>query len=295
MNKGYTSINTSRSQIYDTSQNSVKPTLYLDEFDLERKQNLEKLIKKNPKYKNIYYMIDRENYFSKINNSIGKRVFSERRTHSINDDFNLYKEKKKKRERDLKINELYNEIDNLQRNSSFDFYYDKNNNINNNINNQKLIDSINIKPQYGLPYKMYVSYIDTESMKILKENNLKQSKNNFRSNNKKKNYFHSPPNKKLTDRDIQKWIIQEKFGLKEPFYIDKNGNINDINTFKENNNNIKKDNNPLKNKHNVKSPINYSNDFFNRHLENFQYNLNKIGRRNIKNELKSYKRRLFTP
>ena len=142
---------------------------------------------------------------------------------------------------------------------------------------------------------MYVSYIDTESMKILKENNLKQSKNNFRSNNKKKNYFHSPPNKKLTDRDIQKWIIQEKFGLKEPFYIDKNGNINDINTFKENNNNIKKDNNPLKNKHNVKSPINYSNDFFNRHLENFQYNLNKIGRRNIKNELKSYKRRLFTP
>ena len=75
MNKGYTSINTSRSQIYDTSQNSVKPTLYLDEFDLERKQNLEKLIKKNPKYKNIYYMIDRENYFSKINNSIGKRVY----------------------------------------------------------------------------------------------------------------------------------------------------------------------------------------------------------------------------
>ena len=44
MKKSYTSINSSRSQIYDTS---VKPTLYLDEFDLERKQNLEKLIKKS--------------------------------------------------------------------------------------------------------------------------------------------------------------------------------------------------------------------------------------------------------
>ena len=172
MNKGYTSINTSRSQIYDTSQNSVKPTLYLDELDLERKQNLEKLIKKNPKYKNLYYMIDRENYFSKINNSIGKRVFSERGTHSIHDDFDIYKQKKKKREREIKINELYSEIENLQRNSSFDFNYEKYN-INNNINNQKLIDSINIKPQYGLPYKMYVSYIDTESIKILKDNNLK--------------------------------------------------------------------------------------------------------------------------
>ena len=293
MNKGYTSINSSRSHIYDISQNNIKPILYLDELEIERKQNLEKLIKKNPKYKNIYYMIDRENYFSKINNSIGKRVFSERETHSIHDDFDIYKQKKKKREREIKINELYSEIENLQRNSSFDFNYETNNN-NNNINNQKLIDSINIKPQYGLPYKMYTSYIDTESIKILKDNNIKRFKNNFRNNNLKKNYFHSPPNKKLTDRDIKKWIIQEKFGLTEPFYIDKNGNVNDINSFKENNDSNKK-NFSLKNKHNVQSPIYYSNDFFNRQLENFQYNLNKVGRRTIKKDLKSYKRRLFTP
>ena len=62
MNKGYTSINSSRSHIYDISQNNIKPILYLDELDIERKQNLEKLIKKNPKYKNIYYMIDREKF-----------------------------------------------------------------------------------------------------------------------------------------------------------------------------------------------------------------------------------------
>ena len=46
MNKGYTSINSSRSHIYDISQNNIKPILYLDELDIERKQNLEKLIKK---------------------------------------------------------------------------------------------------------------------------------------------------------------------------------------------------------------------------------------------------------
>ena len=61
------------------------------------------------------------------------------------------------------------------------------------------------------------------------------------------------------------------------------------------NDDIKKNNVTLKNKHNVKSPIYYSNDFFNRQLENFQYNLNKIGRNNIKNDLKRYKIRLFTP
>ena len=293
MHKGYTSINSSRSYLYDSSPKTVKQILYLDELNQERKQNLEKLIKKNPKYRNIYCMIDRENYFSKINNGIGKRVFSERGSHSINEDFDIYKEKKRKRERDIKINELYNEIDNLQRNSSFDFYYDKNNNINNNINNQKLIDSINIKPQYGLPYKMYSTYIDNETIKIL-NNNIKQLKKNNRDINLKKNSFHSPQNKKLTDRDVKKWIIQEKFGLKEPFYIDKNGNITDISSFKVNDD-IKKNNVTLKNKHNVKSPIYYSNDFFNRQLENFQYNLNKIGRNNIKNDLKRYKIRLFTP
>ena len=102
MHKGYTSINSSRSYLYDSSPKTVKQILYLDELNQERKQNLEKLIKKNPKYRNIYCMIDRENYFSKINNGIGKRVFSERGSHSINEDFDIYKEKKKKKRKRYK-------------------------------------------------------------------------------------------------------------------------------------------------------------------------------------------------
>ena len=59
--------------------NRNKPILFLDELNDERRKNLVNLIKKNPKYQDLYYMIDRKNYFSRDNHiKLVQKVFSKR-------------------------------------------------------------------------------------------------------------------------------------------------------------------------------------------------------------------------
>ena len=83
--------------------------------------------------------------------------------------------------------------------------------------------------------------------------------------------------------------MNEKFNLNEPFYYNSNSQF--LN-FSKNKNQEKN-----KNKKNVKSIIYYSNDFFDLQLDNFESNLNKIGRNifNKQTDKKSKKQRLLTP
>ncbi len=272
--------------------NRAKQIQIFEQFDEKRKKNLENLIKKNQKYKDIFQMIGKNNYFSNIFKDFNRRVFSEKKINLLNEDINSYKEIRKKRKKEEKIKDVLKEIGNFHKNTSFDLNYKSDEKPN-------LIDLINIKPQYGLSFRTYSTYFDSKiDLKIEDDSNLKFLKdNNLKKKNLKKDSFFSPPSRNLTEKDIKRWVIQQKFGLKEPFYVDNDGNINNIDSLnkskqtKDNNNNS-----ILQKKPNIKSNIYYSNDFFNIQLENFENNLNKIGKRYLKKETRTNTRkRLLTP
>ena len=104
------------------SLNKSKQIIYLDLLSEESRQNLQKLINKNPKYKDLYYMIDRKNYYSTNNNqkNLHKRVFSERNFIPINFDIDIYNENRKNKLKENQMKKIYKVIDSLERNTSFD-------------------------------------------------------------------------------------------------------------------------------------------------------------------------------
>ncbi len=271
------------------SLNKSKQIIYLDLLSEESRQNLQKLINKNPKYKDLYYMIDRKNYYSTNNNqkNLHKRVFSERNFIPINFDIDIYNENRKNKLKENQMKKIYKVIDSLERNTSFD----ENSNIYN--SQQKIIDSINIKPKYGLPIKTYSNYYDNQI------NNKKDFKtiNNLKNNstNLKKINFNSYKNKNnnLTEKGIKTWVLKEKYGLNEPFLINNNNDKEEKSSnYISYTSNIK-----LKNKNKNKVNIYFSNDFYEIELDNFENNLNKI-EKNFKIgkiERKINKKRLLTP
>jgi hypothetical protein len=202
-------------QFDDSVMNRNKQILYMNELDDERKQILENLIKKNRKYQDVYDMIDRRNHFKRnIENIyiIEKRVFSERGKNNIQGDIRSIKEQRKKINKEKKFKNLYNEIESLN-NGSVDF--SRQNNLN-----------LNIKPNN-------VYSINVNNIEINKYNN---NKKNIIQLKKDKNLFPKPPknflksnnyillntnkNKNLSENEIKKWIMNEKYNLndKESFY-----------------------------------------------------------------------------
>ncbi len=271
------------------SLNKSKQIIYLDLLSEESRQNLQKLINKNPKYKDLYYMIDRKNYYSTNNKqkNLHKRVFSERNLLPIHFDIDIYNENRKNKLKENQIKKIYKVIDSLERNASFD------DNINIYNSQQNMIDSINIKPKYGLPIKTYSNYYDNQK----KNTNEFKSINNLtkKSRNLKKLNFNSYKNKKynLTEKGIKTWITREKYGLNEPFLINNNNDKEE----KSSNYISYTNNSKINNKSKHKLNIYFSNDFYDIELENFKNNLNKIDKRYKigKIERKINKKRLLTP
>ncbi len=271
-------------QFDDSVMNRNKQILYMNELDDERKQILENLLKKNRKYQDVYDMIDRRNHFKRnIENIyiIEKRVFSERGKNNIQGDIRSIKEQRKKINKEKKFKNLYNEIESLN-NGSVDF--SRQNNLN-----------LNIKPNN-------VYSINVNNIEINKYNN---NKKNIIQLKKDKNLFPKPPknflksnnyillntnkNKNLSENEIKKWIMNEKYNLNDkfPFYGSENKYNSNFVHFSKSSIREK-----YKSKKNIKSIMDYSNDFFENQLDNFEYSLNKIGRNNLfSNKKEKFKRK----
>ena len=271
-------------QFDDSVMNRNKQILYMNELDDERKQILENLIKKNRKYQDVYDMIDRRNHFKRnIENIyiIEKRVFSERGKNNIQGDIRSIKEQRKKINKEKKFKNLYNEIESLN-NGSVDF--SRQNNLN-----------LNIKPTN-------VYSINVNNFEINKYNN---NKKNIIQLKKDKNLFPKPPknflksnnyillntnkNKNLSENEIKKWIMNEKYNLNDkfPFYGSENKYNSNFVDFSKSSIREK-----YKSKKNIKSIMDYSNDFFENQLDNFEYSLNKIGPNNLfSNKKEKFKRK----
>ncbi len=271
-------------QFDDSVMNRNKQILYMNELDDERKQILENLLKKNRKYQDVYDMIDRRNHFKRnIENIyiIEKRVFSERGKNNIQGDIRSIKEQRKKINKEKKFKNLYNEIESLN-NGSVDF--SRQNNLN-----------LNIKPNN-------VYSINVNNIEINKYNN---NKKNIIQLKKDKNLFPKPPknflksnnyillntnkNKNLSENEIKKWIMNEKYNLNDkfPFYGSENKYNSNFVDFSKSSIREK-----YKSKKNIKSIMDYSNDFFENQLDNFEYSLNKIGRNNLfSNKKEKFKRK----
>ena len=268
--------------------NRNKPILFLDELNDERRQNLVNLIKKNPKYQDLYYMIDRKNYFSRDNHiKLVQKVFSERVINSFKDDINSFKENMKIIKKEEKMNNIYKEIDSLQRNSSFEYNVPV-------YNKQNIIDSLNIKPYYGIPIKTYLNFYDIQNKNKNSNDLLNELKMNLKKNLKKNSSKLSTNkyNYHMSEKGIKRWVKQEKKNLNEPFLKANNGISSNYILYSRNTG--LKSNNTISIKTNIK-PC-YSNDFFELHLENFENNLNKIGKTNLLTETgKKKRKRLLTP
>ncbi len=264
-------------QFDDVVMNKNKKILYMNELDDERKQILENLIKKNPKYQDVYDMIDRRNYFTRnIDNIyiIEKRVFSERGKNNIKGDIRSIKEQRKKINKEQKFKKLYNEIESLN-NKSFDV--SKQNNLNVNIKQTNI-------------YSLYKNNFENNKfndnkkpvVQLKKDNNLFPKPKNFLKS-KHHILLNINKNKNLSENEIKKWIMNEKYNLndKESFYGSESTNNSNFVDFSKSSN---KENNKNKTKKNIKSIMYYSNDFFEIQLDNFEHNLNKIGRNNLFSE-----------
>ena len=271
-------------QFDDSVMNRNKQILYMNELDDERKQILENLIKKNRKYQDVYDMIDRRNHFKRnIENIyiIEKRVFSERGKNNIQGDIRSIKEQRKKINKEKKFKNLYNEIESLN-NGSVDF--SRQNNLN-----------LNIKPTNV--YSIYANNFEINKYNNNKKNiiQLKKDKNLFpkppKNFLKSNNYIllNTNKNKNLSENEIKKWIMNEKYNLNDkfPFYGSENKYNSNFVDFSKSSIREK-----YKSKKNIKSIMDYSNDFFENQLDNFEYSLNKIGRNNLfSNKKEKFKRK----
>ena len=271
-------------QFDDSVMNRNKQILYMNELDDERKQILENLIKKNRKYQDVYDMIDRRNHFKRnIENIyiIEKRVFSERGKNNIQGDIRSIKEQRKKINKEKKFKNLYNEIESLN-NGSVDF--SRQNNLN-----------LNIKPTNV--YSIYANNFEINKYNNNKKNiiQLKKDKNLFpkppKNFLKSNNYIllNTNKNKNLSENEIKKWIMNEKYNLNDkfPFYGSENKYNSNFVDFSKSSIREK-----YKSKKNIKSIMDYSNDFFENQLDNFEYSLNKIGQNNlISNKKEKFKRK----
>jgi hypothetical protein len=96
-------------------------------------------------------------------------------------------------------------------------------------------------------------------------------------------------NKNLSENEIKKWIMNEKYNLNDkfPFYGSENKYNSNFVDFSKSSIREK-----YKSKKNIKSIMDYSNDFFENQLDNFEYSLNKIGPNNLfSNKKEKFKRK----
>ena len=223
---------------------------------------------------------------------IEKRVFSEKKKNPIKDDLKVFNEKRKAKNKEQKIKNLLTEIESFNKKGTkenFDSYSKKS------INIKPINNVFTLYKNFEKNYQYHNNKNNKNSKYELK--NLKRNNNNSQILFPKPNFFktqktlinYNNKTKNLNEDDVKKWIMNEKFNLNEPFYYNSNSQF--LN-FSKNKNQEKN-----KNKKNVKSIIYYSNDFFDLQLDNFESNLNKIGRNifNKQTDKKSKKQRLLTP
>jgi len=187
------------------------------------KEVLDNLIKRNKKYKDIYNLLTlKSNNEYKENKLKGKRILSEPKKNKINfnnSNSNLInnKDNSKTQEHMEQIKNLYNEIQLLQninnKKNKYNFVNLKSNNNRNNSSSKKnIFDSLNIKTSFeniDKPLKTNKSNINL----ISKNNTLIQLK---KINFSQKNLLNSSlPKKtrKFDEKDIKRWINNEKYGL----------------------------------------------------------------------------------
>ena len=297
MNKknGSFSVRSEINKFDDTCLNGNKKILFMNELDDKRKHILENLVKKNQKYQDLYDMIDTKNLILRnMENSyiIEKRVFSEKKKNPIKDDLKVFNEKRKAKNKEQKIKNLFTEIESFNKKGTkenFDSYSKKS------INIKPINNVFTLYKNFEKNYQYHNDKSNNNSKYELK--NLKRNNNNSQILFPKPNFFktqktlinYNNKTKNLNEDDVKKWIMNEKFNLNEPIYYNSNSQF--LN-FSKNKNQEKN-----KNKKNVKSIIYYSNDFFDLQLDNFESNLNKIGRNifNKQTDKKSKKQRLLTP
>ena len=120
MNKknGIFSVRSEINKFDDTCLNGNKKILFMNELDDKRKHILENLVKKNQKYQDLYDMIDTKNLILRnMENSyiIEKRVFSEKKKNPIKDDLKVFNEKRKAKNKEQKIKNLFTEIESFNK------------------------------------------------------------------------------------------------------------------------------------------------------------------------------------
>ena len=146
---------------------------------------------------------------------------------------------------------------------------------------------MNIKPTNV--YSIYVNNFEINQYNNNKKNiiQLKKDKNLFpkppKNFLKSNNYIllNTNKNKNLSENEIKKWIMNEKYNLNDkfPFYGSENKYNSNFVDFSKSSIREK-----YKSKKNIKSIMDYSNDFFENQLDNFEYVGTKTftrGKRNI--------------
>ena len=287
----------------------VKKIYALKNFNSNKKPILDNLIKKNKKYKDIYNLIKRQNNVNNNNSIKGKRVYSEDKLNSNDNEIYSYDTKFDNQTKEEKIKSIYDEIQLLKNINNINNNYIESNNI----SKKAIFDSLNIElPKTLRTNKSNVNIIENNQNENNKLVNLKQinmsQKNifNYQNNSIKSIYKNLIPEKKFNEKEIKKWIEQEKNSNRnnEKYYNENNLDIFNSNSLSRNSN-LPYFNSLSKSKKNGNSFI-YSNNYFENELSIFEFNLNKINNsgfhklgektRNIKNKNKTNLRdKILTP
>jgi hypothetical protein len=230
MNKknGSFSVRSEINKFDDTCLNGNKKILFMNELDEKRKHILENLVKKNQKYQDLYDMIDTKNLILRnMENSyiIEKRVFSEKKKNPIKDDLKVFNEKRKAKNKEQKIKNLFTEIESFNKKETkenFDNYSKKN------INIKPINNVFSLYKNFEKNYQYHNDKSKNNSKYELK--NLKRNNNNSQILFPKPNFFktqktlinYNNKTKNLNEEDVKKWIMNEKFNLNEPIYYNSN-------------------------------------------------------------------------
>ena len=219
---GFYSLRSEKNNFDNILIRNKKVLTYLESKYKNGKEILDNLIQRNKKYKDIYNLLTlKSNNENNENKLKGKRILSEPKNNKINfneTNSNLINNKDfhlKTQEHMEQIKNLYNEIQLLQninnKKNKYNFVNLKSNR-NNSSSKKNIFDSLNIKTSFeniDKPLKTNKSNINL----ISKNNTLIQLK---KINFSQKNLLNSSlpkKTKKFDEKDIKRWINNEKYGL----------------------------------------------------------------------------------
>lgn len=256
---------------------SFKKIMAMKNLDFDGKNNLEHLIQKNKKYKDIYNLIEKKQF---NDNSFirGNRVYSKEKNNSNEKEIFSYDSQFDEKTKQEKINSIYDEIKSIQKIGNISSYFNFKNLRKNNSFKRTIFEDLNCEyPKSLKPNKSNININKRENDNSLinyrkinmSHKNLLKKEISFKSN--EKNYLPKSKRKKYDEKEIKNWIDQEKNSFRS--------NMKDFNQKKVNFSNFDNINeykfNNLKSKRN-RGFLYYNNDFFQNELSTFELNLNKF-------------------